>query len=63
MCDGIFTNYNWSVDHLERSSKLIDEKYQQRRQDVYFGIDIFGRGQVAGFRTDEVIILFSYYFC
>jgi mannosyl-glycoprotein endo-beta-N-acetylglucosaminidase len=54
LSDGIFTNYNWSVDHLERTSKLIDEKHHHRRKDVFFGIDIFGRGQVAGFRTDEV---------
>lgn len=54
LCDGIFTNYNWSVRHLEKTSQLIDEKYPNRRQDVFFGIDVFGRGQVAKFQTDEV---------
>ncbi|KAL7035969.1 hypothetical protein ACKWTF_008645 [Chironomus riparius] len=55
LCDGIFTNYNWSVNHLERTSKLIDEKYSSRRKDVFFGIDVFGRGQVAGYRTNETL--------
>ncbi|CRK96295.1 CLUMA_CG009715, isoform A [Clunio marinus] len=54
-CDGIFTNYNWSVQHLERTSKLIDDKYPNRRNDVFFGIDVFGRGQIAGFRSPETI--------
>lgn len=54
VCDGIFTNYNWSIQHLERTSQLIDANYPNRRQDVFFGIDVFGRGQIAGFRTSEV---------
>jgi len=44
------------MDHLERTSKLIDEKYSSRRKDVFFGIDVFGRGQIAGHRTNEVRI-------
>lgn len=54
LSDGIFTNYNWSIQQLERTSKLIDTKYPNRRQDVFFGIDVFGRGQIAGFRCSEV---------
>lgn len=54
LCDGIFTNYNWDIAHLERTSKFIDEKYHHRRRDCFFGIDIFGRGQLAKFQTDEV---------
>lgn len=54
LSDGIFTNYNWSVQHLERTSRLIDAKYPERRKDVFFGIDVFGRGQIAGFRSNEV---------
>lgn len=52
--DGIFTNYNWSILHLERTSQLIDSKMPNRRKDVFFGIDVFGRGQIAGFRSSEV---------
>lgn len=43
------------MQHLERTSQLIDEKYHNRRKDVYFGIDVFGRGQIGGFRTDETL--------
>lgn len=62
LCDGIFTNYNWSIQQLSASSMLINEKYPNRRHDVYFGIDVFGRGQVANFRSSEVsLTLFVYY--
>lgn len=55
-CDGIFTNYNWSLNHLERSSKLVDSKFPEKRNKVFFGIDVFGRGQIAGFRSNEVTV-------
>lgn len=55
LSDGIFTNYNWSIPHLERTSTFIDKNYPNRRNDVYFGIDVFGRGQIAGFRSFEVM--------
>lgn len=54
LSDGIFTNYNWNIQHLERTSKLIEDKCPERRKDVFFGIDVFGRGQIAGFRSNEV---------
>ena len=54
LSDGIFTNYNWSIQQLEKSSQLVDASYPNRRQDVFFGIDVFGRGQIAGFRSSEV---------
>ncbi|KAL7035968.1 hypothetical protein ACKWTF_008644 [Chironomus riparius] len=55
LCDGIITDYKWKQDHVERTSMLINEKYPNRRKDVFFGIDIFGRGQIAGFRTNETL--------
>ncbi|CAG9805045.1 unnamed protein product [Chironomus riparius] len=55
LCDGIITDYKWKQDHVERTSILINEKYPNRRKDVFFGIDIFGRGQIAGFRTNETL--------
>lgn len=61
-CDGIFTNYNWSILHLERSSKLVDLKFPERRNNVFFGIDVFGRGQIAGFRSNEVTVLIGFSF-
>eukprot|EP00050_Salpingoeca_kvevrii_P022588 m.128667 g.128667 ORF g.128667 m.128667 type:complete len:821 (-) comp9754_c0_seq1:37-2499(-) len=42
-CDGIFLNYHWAPDSLKRS-KL----GHQRPQDVYVGIDVFGRGTFGG---------------
>ncbi|XP_040186651.1 cytosolic endo-beta-N-acetylglucosaminidase [Rana temporaria] len=41
-CDGIFTNYNWKEEHLQRMA------VEPRRTDVYVGVDIFGRGDVVG---------------
>ncbi|KAM4663235.1 cytosolic endo-beta-N-acetylglucosaminidase isoform 2-T2 [Discoglossus pictus] len=45
-CDGIFTNYNWQEEHLERMS------VEPRRTDVYIGVDIFARGEVVGGKFD-----------
>ncbi|XP_063816782.1 cytosolic endo-beta-N-acetylglucosaminidase isoform X2 [Pseudophryne corroboree] len=41
-CDGIFTNYNWKEEHLQRMS------VEPRRTDIYVGVDIFARGDVVG---------------
>ncbi|XP_062448072.1 cytosolic endo-beta-N-acetylglucosaminidase [Rhea pennata] len=43
-CDGLFVNYNWKESQLERSRSLAG----QRLADVYFGIDVFARGDVLG---------------
>lgn len=47
-CDGIFTNYNWREEHLERMRAQAGE----RLADVYVGVDVFGRGHVVGGRFD-----------
>ncbi|XP_053562311.1 cytosolic endo-beta-N-acetylglucosaminidase [Bombina bombina] len=47
-CDGIFTNYNWKEEHLERMAQ------ESRRTDVYIGVDVFGRGEVVGGKFDTV---------
>ncbi|KAM4033819.1 cytosolic endo-beta-N-acetylglucosaminidase isoform 1-T1 [Anomaloglossus baeobatrachus] len=41
-CDGMFTNYNWKEDHLQRMAA------EPRKTDVYIGVDIFARGDVVG---------------
>lgn len=56
LCDGIFINYNWTQAHLERTAELVERKYKYRKHHVYFGIDVFGRGQVAEFNTHKVIL-------
>ncbi|XP_074778305.1 cytosolic endo-beta-N-acetylglucosaminidase [Athene noctua] len=43
-CDGLFTNYNWKEEHLERTRGLAGP----RRTDVYVGVDVFARGDVVG---------------
>ncbi|XP_068119968.1 cytosolic endo-beta-N-acetylglucosaminidase [Hyperolius riggenbachi] len=41
-CDGIFTNYNWKEEHLQRMAA------EPRKTDIYVGVDVFGRGDVVG---------------
>ena len=48
-CDGIFLNYNWRVDEdvnsIANSLKTLRERGKSHRNlDIYFGIDVFGRG-------------------
>ncbi|TNY22109.1 glycosyl hydrolase family 85-domain-containing protein, partial [Rhodotorula diobovata] len=47
-CDSIFLNYWWRGDQLASTAALLDRLGSGRRQDVYFGIDVFGRGTLAG---------------
>uniref|UniRef100_U3KCR6 Cytosolic endo-beta-N-acetylglucosaminidase n=1 Tax=Ficedula albicollis TaxID=59894 RepID=U3KCR6_FICAL len=43
-CDGLFTNYNWKEEQLERTQRLAGP----RLNDVYVGVDVFARGDVVG---------------
>jgi mannosyl-glycoprotein endo-beta-N-acetylglucosaminidase len=43
-CDGIFLNYNWNWSLLSETRKMA----QNRLNDVYVGIDVFGRGCPGG---------------
>jgi len=43
------------MQQLERTSKFVEAKFPNRRKDVLFGIDVFGRGQIAGFNTSETL--------
>ncbi|XP_058443671.1 cytosolic endo-beta-N-acetylglucosaminidase isoform X2 [Malaya genurostris] len=54
-CDGIFLNYTWSKQHLERSENFIRNYYPERKLDVYVGIDVFGRGQKAKLDTHSTL--------
>lgn len=51
-CDGLFTNYNWKEEQLERTQRLAGP----RQNDVYVGVDVFARGDVigGGFDTNKV---------
>ena len=44
-CDGIFVNYGWTADAPIVSSLFAGI---ERRHDVYFGIDVWGRGTFGG---------------
>ncbi|OXB61082.1 hypothetical protein ASZ78_013645 [Callipepla squamata] len=54
-CDGLFVNYNWKEEHLERTRELAG----QRHTDVYIGVDVFARGDVVGggFDTNKSLSL------
>ncbi len=54
-CDGIFLNYFWNYKDLKRTNEFVLKKHEDRRKDVYFGIDIFGRGQLAKFDTYKTV--------
>ncbi|NXH23543.1 ENASE acetylglucosaminidase, partial [Bucco capensis] len=58
-CDGLFTNYNWKEEHLERTRRLAGS----RHTDVYVGVDVFARGEVigGGFDTDKSLRLIRQY--
>jgi len=43
-CDGIFTNYTWKEDYPAKSASIAGN----RRLDVYYGIDVFGRNTFGG---------------
>ncbi|KAL0478585.1 hypothetical protein AKO1_008157 [Acrasis kona] len=45
VCDGMFLNYFWKPDHLERSMHMAGDS---RRYDVYAGVDVWGRGTFGG---------------
>lgn len=44
LCDGIFVNYSWEEDYPKLSADVAGD----RNFDVYFGIDVFGRGTYGG---------------
>lgn len=52
-CDGIFLNYSWNVERIQRSAELAGS----RKHDVYVGNDMWGRGtyEGGGFRTYRAI--------
>lgn len=52
-CDGIFLNYTWKNEHLQKS--IIEAG--SRKHDVYVGVDVFGRGCLGngGFCTNVAV--------
>ncbi|XP_035695169.1 cytosolic endo-beta-N-acetylglucosaminidase-like [Branchiostoma floridae] len=52
-CDGIFLNYTWKEEGLQRSLEMAGE----RQHDVYVGVDVFGRNCFGGggFNTNKAL--------
>ncbi|KAK2192017.1 hypothetical protein NP493_40g00036 [Ridgeia piscesae] len=53
--DGIFLNYTWNDNNLQRSRELAEQS--GRPYDVYVGVDVYGRGcrGGGGFNTKEAV--------
>lgn len=45
-CDGIFLNYAWDKVKLKKSAEVA--MVSSRVEDVYVGVDVFGRGCYGG---------------
>ncbi|KAL5275204.1 ENGASE family protein [Megaselia abdita] len=52
--DAILLNYNWSDKHIQETNAMLTDISESKRR-AFFGIDIFGRGQVAGFDTHKTL--------
>ncbi|GAA6012154.1 hypothetical protein JCM10207_005150 [Rhodosporidiobolus poonsookiae] len=46
--DGIFLNYWWRQPELASTASFLRQGGQARQSDVFFGIDVFGRGSYGG---------------
>ncbi|XP_055713116.1 cytosolic endo-beta-N-acetylglucosaminidase isoform X2 [Phlebotomus papatasi] len=55
VCDAILLNYNWNEKNLDDTEGFLSLKYPGRKKNVFVGIDVFGRGQVAQFKTHETL--------
>lgn len=58
-CDGILLNYNWTETNLMRSAETVGTSRIDLAK-IYVGIDVFGRGQVSGFLSNKVHILYIF---
>lgn len=55
VCDGILINYGWNEQSFNRSKEIVNGMPEAMSK-IYFGIDVFGRGQRAQFETANVSI-------
>lgn len=58
-CDGILINYNWNETHLMRSVEAVARSATEMAK-IFVGIDVFGRGQVSGFLSNQVVAIIIY---
>lgn len=52
--NGMLVNYSWNDRNLEMTRTLCEQE-REPFQNVYFGIDVFGRGQIAKFQTKQTL--------
>ncbi|GAB0099918.1 Mannosyl-glycoprotein endo-beta-N-acetylglucosaminidase [Sergentomyia squamirostris] len=55
VCDAILLNYGWNEKNLDDTENFVSLKYPGKKKNVFVGIDVFGRGQVAQFKTHETL--------
>lgn len=48
VCDGLFLNYFWHPSFPAETASTVDRLEGRRRDQVFFGIDVFGRSQWGG---------------
>lgn len=58
-CDGILINYAWNELSLKRTEEIVNGMPEAMSK-IYFGIDVFGRGQKAKFET-AVVSTYNYF--
>lgn len=61
-CDGILLNYTWDEENLVNSVETVGGSATEMAK-IFVGLDVFGRGQVAGFQSNQVCaeVDFRYY--
>lgn len=55
-CDGILINYTWDEKNLQRTAEAVFNQPEMLKN-IFIGIDVFGRGQVAKFQSNVVCTL------
>ena len=52
--NGMLVNYSWNDRNLEMTRTLCEQE-REPFQNVFFGIDVFGRGQIAKFQSKQTL--------
>lgn len=58
--DSMLLNYNWTDKHIQDTNTMLTNICDSKRR-AFFGIDIFGRGQIAGFDTYKTLARITNY--
>lgn len=58
--DAMLLNYNWTDKHIQETNVMLSNISDSKRR-AFFGIDVFGRGQIAGFDTYKTLARITNY--